>query len=130
VILADTSLWIDFLRGTSSAGADELDERLADHEVLMCGPVATEILTGVDADERLRLWEVFTALAWADLDRSDWFQAGDVRASLRERGIAVSLPDVLIAVAACNRATLWARDQHFASIADVLGPLDLRLLDD
>ena len=65
MILADTSLWIDFLRGTPSAAADELDDRLAEHEVLMCGPVATEIL----------------------------------------------------------------RDRHFESIADALGPLDVRLLD-
>ena len=57
MILADTSVWIDYLRGTTSAAANELDERLAAHEVLMCGPLATELLTGVGASERVRLWE-------------------------------------------------------------------------
>jgi predicted nucleic acid-binding protein len=52
MILADTSVWIEYLRGTPTAAADELDERLAAHDVLMCGPVATELLTGVDAADR------------------------------------------------------------------------------
>jgi predicted nucleic acid-binding protein len=129
VILADTSVWIDYLRGPSSAAGDEFDERLAAHDVLMCGPVAIELLTGVEASERLRLWEIFTAMQWADVDRADWFVAGDVRAELRSQGIQVSLPDVLIAAAALGRATLWTRDRHFQQIADVLEALDLRLID-
>jgi len=129
VILADSSIWIDFLRGTPSTASDELDERLVEQDVMMCGPVATEVLTGAPAGERIRLWDSFAALAWADLGRADWFVAGDVRADLRARGVQVSLPDVLIATAAVNRATLWTRDHHFESIAGVLDGLDLRLLD-
>ncbi len=130
MILADTSIWIDYLRGTASTAADELDERLAAHEVLMCGPVAAELLTGMGPKERLRMWEILSAMTWADVTRPDWFLAGDVRAELRERGIQVSLADVLIAGAATNRATLWTRDQHFSAIAAVLQTLDLRLLDE
>ena len=130
MILADTSIWIDYLRGTASTAAEELDERLAAHEVLMCGPVAAELLTGVGPKERLRMWEILSAMTWADVTRADWFVAGDIRAELRERGIQVSLPDVLIAGAASNRATLWTRDRHFSAIADVLETLHVRLLDD
>jgi predicted nucleic acid-binding protein len=129
MILADTSIWIDYLRGGRSAASDGLDERLADHDVLMCGPVATELLTGVQARERMRLWEIFTAMTWADIDRADWYVAGDLRAELRERGVQVSLPDVLIATAAAERATLWTRDRHFERVAEVLDKLDLRLID-
>lgn len=129
MILADTSIWIDYLRGVPSAAVDELDERLGAHEVLMCGPVAAELLTGVDAKERLRMWEILSSMTWADIGRSDWFVAGDVRAELRERGVQVSLPDVLIAGAAVNRAALWTRDQQFSAIAEMLETLDLRLLE-
>ena len=128
MILADTPVWIDYLRGTPSAAADELDQRLAAREVLMCGPVAVELLTGVDATERMRLWEAFAAMGWADIGRSDWFVAGDLRAKLRERGVQVSLPDVLIAAAAVDRATLWTRDHDFEHIAQALDSLDLKLL--
>lgn len=129
MILADTPVWIDYLRGTPSAAADELDERLAAHDVLMCGPVAVELLTGLDAAERLRMWEILSSMAWADIARSDWFVAGDLRAALRERGVQVSLPDVLIAAAAVNRATLWTRDRSFELIAELLESLDVRLLE-
>ena len=40
MILADTSVWIDYPRGTASTAADELDARLVARDVLMCGPVA------------------------------------------------------------------------------------------
>ncbi|MEA2190330.1 MAG: hypothetical protein QOI73_451 [Solirubrobacteraceae bacterium] len=129
MILADTSVWIDFLRGTRSQAADELDRRLAEHSVLMCGPVATELLTGIEARERIRLWETLSAMAWADIARADWYMAGDLRAELRDRGVQVSLPDVLIAAAAATRATLWTRDRHFEQIAEVLEPLEVRLFE-
>lgn len=130
MILADTSVWIDYLRGSSTAAADALDDRLTEQEVLMCGPVAAELLTGVDSGERLRLWEIFTAMAWADLDRAAWFAAGDLRADLREQGVQVSLPDVLIAAAAAGRATLWTRDRHFERIAELLVGLELHLIEE
>ena len=129
MILADTSVWIDYLRGTPSPAADELDERLAAHDVLMCGPVAAELLTGLDAPERMRLWETLSSMAWADIARSDWFVAGDLRAELRGRGVQVSLADVLIATAALNRATLWTRDRAFDEIAGALDGLDLRVIE-
>lgn len=87
------------------------------------------MLTGAPPAQRIRLWDTFAALAWADLKRADWFVAGDVRAELHARGVEVSLPDALIATAAVNRATLWTRDRHFESIAGVLDGLELRLLD-
>lgn len=129
MILADTSVWIDYLRGTPSQAADELDSRLVAHDVLMCGPVAAELLTGVDASGRIRLWETLSSMAWADIARSDWFVAGDLRAELRGRGVQVSLADVLIAGAAAGRATLWTRDRAFGEIATMRDGLDLRLLD-
>ncbi len=129
MILADTSLWIDFLRGVRSPATEAFDERLSGRDVLVCGPVATELLSGCAAAERRRLWERLTALAWVDIDRAQWFAAGDLRAELREHGRQVSLPDALIAIAAAGRATLWTRDHHFEHIAGLLKTLDLRLLD-
>jgi predicted nucleic acid-binding protein len=130
MILADTSIWIDYLRGTASPAANELDERLLAHDVLMCGPVAAELLTGLGAKERMRLSETLSAMAWADIARSDWFAAGDLRAELRQRGVQVSLADVLIAGAAASRGTLWTRDRAFEQIGGILDELDLRLLED
>ncbi len=54
---------------------------------------------------------------------------GHLRAALRERGVQVSLPDVLIAAAAASRATLWTRDRSFERIAELVESLDVRLLE-
>ncbi len=130
MILVDSSLWIDYLRGRPSAAVDALDERLAARDVLMCGPVAAELLAGEQPGERMRLWELFSAMPWADLDRADYFAAGDAAALLRDQGRTVALYDVLIAAAASGRAALWTRDRDFERIAEVLEPLDLKLLRD
>jgi len=37
--------WIDYLRGDPSAAIAEFDRRLEEREVLMCGPVAADLLT-------------------------------------------------------------------------------------
>lgn len=52
MILADTSVWIDDLRGTRSATTNAFDDRLGTRDVLVCGPVATELLTGCPPRER------------------------------------------------------------------------------
>jgi len=36
MILADTSVWVDYLRGDPSAAIAEFDRRLEEREVLMC----------------------------------------------------------------------------------------------
>jgi predicted nucleic acid-binding protein len=56
--------WIDYLRGDPSAAIAEFDRRLEEREVLMCGPVAAELLTGVGVNERVRLRETLAAMAW------------------------------------------------------------------
>jgi len=129
MILADTSVWVDYLRGTGSLAASAFDDRLLAHDIVMCGPVATELLTGVDARQRARLWEAISGLAWVDLDRDDWLVAGEVRAELRQRGVQVAFVDALIAVAAASRATLWTLDRAFERIVEVLEPLEVRVFE-
>ena len=129
MILADTSVWIDYLRGTGSPAAGAFDDRLLAHDIVMCGPVATELLTGVDAGERARLWDAITGLAWIDLERAHWFVAGEVRAELRQRGVQVPFVDALIAAAAAGRAALWTLDRNFERIVDELEPLEVRVFE-
>ena len=122
-------MWIDYLRGTGSPAAGAFDDRLLAHDNRHGGPVATELLTGVDARERARLWEAITGLTWVDLERADWFVAGEVRAELRQRGVQIAFVHALIAAAAASRATLWTLDRDFERIVEVLEPLEVRVFD-
>lgn len=53
MVLVDTSVWIDFLRGTSSKQADALETLLADRaDICICGVITTEILQGIRKDRQ------------------------------------------------------------------------------
>lgn len=123
-VLADTSIWIDYLREGASGRAAPLDALLEANEVVVCGPVVAEILAGATKDDRERLGRLFSALPWAPIDRGTWLQVGEVAARLRDRGETVPLTDIQIAVAAASGdAQLWARDTDFDRIEAVLPEL-------
>ena len=123
-VLADTSVWVDYLRDGRSGRAADLDGLLADGEVVMCGPVAAELIAGVAPDLSATLWRRFSGLTWADLDRSAWFRVGQVSSSLRRSGQRVALTDIQIAVAATQvDALLWTRDSDFDRVQEALPQL-------
>ena len=122
-MLADTSVWVAFLRDGTRGSAAELDRLLEQREVLICGPVAAELVAGA-GDDGGRLWSLLAGLAWAELQREAWRQVGETAAALRRRGATVALTDVEIAVAAMRAgAAVWSQDSDFERIGTVLPEL-------
>lgn len=120
-IVADTSVWITFLRLGARGAAAPLDSLLAGQSVAVCGPVVAEILAGADRRSRHQLRSLFSGLPWAEIERSSWGRVGDVAAELRERGDSVPLTDIEIAVAAESvDARLWSWDTDFDRVARVM----------
>lgn len=127
MILADTSVWVEYLRRGESGSAWELDELLARGEILICGPVVAELLAGVPPDLRSDYAVRLRALPWADLDRDGWLRAGVVRGDLRREGYTASLIDIAIAISAAHAgATLWTADAAHERVAAALSDLRLR----
>ena len=125
-ILADTSVWVDYLRVPVGGPAEMLDELLEDGLAVMCGPVAAELVAGVPTRHQRELWQRLGGLPWYDLGRSDWRDVGTVSGELRAQGLPTPLTDVVIAVASVRaEAALWTRDRHFDAIRAVLPGLDL-----
>ena len=120
-VVADTSIWVDFLkRGQRGPGA-ALTGLLRDREVVMCGQVAAELLAVTDPDRRDQLWTLLSGLPWLELRPHGWRRVGEVAGDLRARGATVPLTDVQIAVLVTEHgAFLWSRDRHFATIAELL----------
>ena len=124
-VLADTSVWVTYLRTGTDGPAAALDSLLAGGEILMCGPVAAERLAGTPTHRRQELWTLLAGLRWADLGREQWHQVGETAAKLRELGQTVPLTDAAIAVAAsASNALLWSDDSDFDRIEQVLTGLD------
>jgi predicted nucleic acid-binding protein len=125
-VLADTSVWVQYLRHGRAGKAARLDDLLAQGEVVVCGPVVAELVAGTPPDHRAGLIALLNALPWADLGRAEWARVGEAAARLREQGITTALTDIEIAVAAAGvHAELWTRDSDFTRIAMVLDSLSL-----
>ncbi|MGH3049864.1 MAG: type II toxin-antitoxin system VapC family toxin [Gaiellaceae bacterium] len=116
-VLVDTSIWIDYLRGVEPA-AGELERLVADREVVCCGPVLAELVTGTVLAQRDEVVLSLAALPLLDLGPQRWIRAGALAHELRSRGTSVPLIDLLIAVAAVEEdAELWTRDGDFEQVA-------------
>lgn len=123
-VLADTSVWVEYLRRGKGSKSARLDDVLVAGEVVVCGPVVAELLAGAKSADRGRLWLLLAGLPWADLGPVQWQSVGETAARLRERGETVALTDVEIAVAAADSsARLWTRDSDFRRVRDVLPAL-------
>lgn len=125
-VLPDTSIWVELLREGREGPAAELDRFLEEQAVLVCGPVAAELVSGTPPEHQEELWVLLTSLPWADLDAFGWRETGIVAGTLRRTGRSVPLTDVAIAVCAVRaQATLWTRDEDFRRIAEIVPALNL-----
>ena len=124
-VLVDTSVWIDYFRGTEPVAA-ELSRMLADEPPVICGPILAELVAGTPSAHREDVWLALAGLPFVELGRDDWTRAGEVAHALRTGGSGVPLLDILIAVAAVSAgAVLWTRDTDFERIREVLDGLRL-----
>ncbi len=123
-VLADTSVWVEYLRRGRGSGAARLDDLLVAGEVVLCGPVVAELLAGARSPDRARLWLLLTGLPWVDLGPVQWQRVGEAAARLREEGASVALTDIQIAVAAVDSySRLWTRDSDFERVRAALPEL-------
>jgi predicted nucleic acid-binding protein len=131
VHLVDTSVWIEYLRDTGSAAADEARRLLQDPDgVAICGPVQMELLSGARDAASLAALERFTAgLVPLALDeRQDFHAAAATYRAARAAGRGVrGLVGCLIAVLAHRHgAVLVHRDNDLAVAAGLLSGLEQR----
>lgn len=126
LILADTSIWIDFARQGARGKAAAMRGLLDAGEVVTCGPVAAELLAGSDGEVAERMWLTLSSLPWAALHPDSWRRVGYLARSLRREGETLPLTDLVIAVAAAESGhALWSLDSDFQRIAPTLEGLEL-----
>lgn len=124
MVLADTSVWVEYLRREGGGRASRLGTLVDRHELMTCGPVVAELIAGAGEEDQARLERVLDGLPWAELDRGAWSQVGLASAVLRGSGQEVPLTDVEIAVAASRAgASVWSADSDFERLAPVIDGL-------
>lgn len=121
LILADTSVWIPFLRGSGV----EFQERLV--PLIMADRLATtpviimEILVGAKSEKEYdKLSKNLAALRCFDVSVKLWQRACKLGYTLRQKGISMPLTDTLIAAVAIeNSSLLLHNDRHYEIIASI-----------
>jgi predicted nucleic acid-binding protein len=129
--LVDTSVWVDYLRGTETQAVGLLRKLLAEDEVVGVAPVILqEILQGADSDERFERWRKYFAelccYGPADLVASHVAAARMYQACRRAGKTPRSSNDCLIARIAIEHGLLLLHDDRdFEAIATVVADLKL-----
>ena len=54
MVIADTSVWVDFLRGTKAPHCDRMASLLEEQSIALCDRVLQEVLQGVRSDAEFR----------------------------------------------------------------------------
>lgn len=123
MILTDTSVLIDYTRGTDA----KLLAFLPTVPVVVCGVVRAEVIAGArNAAHRANLIAILAPFPVLPIPDPLWDTVGDDMNALRAGGVTVSFQDTVIAtVAIANDIELWTRDGHFALVRRVLTQLKL-----
>ena len=125
MILVDSSVWIDYFRGTPGPEVDRLDALLGEEVLIVGDIVLTEVLQGfsTDADFRTAL-ALLAALPSVDLvGRDVAIEAARNFRRLRARGVTVRKTiDTLIATWCIrNEVPLLYSDRDFDPFVEHLG---------
>lgn len=127
MILIDTSAWIEYFRATGSATAIEVRRLLSTEpdRIVMCEPVAMEILSGaVDDDKHAKLEQLVNGLPSLKIDDAvDFRSAAAIYRTARRAGQTIrSINDCLIAAVSIRHgASIIHRDADFEAIAAITG---------
>ena len=119
-ILADTCIWIEFFKRSSSLG-DALEARIIEGSVWVCGVVLYELAQGVKSShERSQVLTTVENLEYAEMSKMLWEKAGDLSSSLRKQGLTIPFSDILIATLAMeHNLRVFTLDGHFKEIPGV-----------
>ena len=120
MLLADTSAWVEFLKGTGSGQARRLREAISKQEVVVIDPVLLEVMAGARHDNVARTQRLLEAQHLEPMaPRLDWLDGATIYRELRQRGVTVRSPiDALIAAVAIRLdVPVLHRDRDFDAVA-------------
>lgn len=119
MILVDTSVWVDFLNSARGPAGDELERLIrANAPLVLTGLVVTEVLQGLTREvapvtKLLARWPLVEPTGFASYEA-----AAAVFRGARERGVALSTVDALLAAVALEYdAALFTLDRDFERLS-------------
>jgi len=119
MVVADTTVWIEFFNNPESEEKRAIDLLIDEDELALVGPVLAELLQGCrSVGEANAILDHVSALPFLETNFPAWRQAGDLSSSLRRKGTTLPLMDIIIgAIALEHDAEVFTTDPHFRSIS-------------
>jgi predicted nucleic acid-binding protein len=116
MILVDTSVWVEFLKGHQPY-LDQMNELLDERQILAVEPVFGELLQGAKDDRERRILLEF----WENLPKNQmeeaWVKAGELSSRNKWIDHGIGLVDsVLIISARESKAKVWTLDKKLKSV--------------
>lgn len=125
MIIADTSVWIDYFNGVISSFTDELDNQLMEGNVALGDLILLEILQGIKSDKEYnKTKQLLTKLDQYEMLGSGMVvQCADHYRLLRKQGITIrKTADVIIATFCIeNKLPLLFTDKDFKPFVEHCG---------
>ena len=130
MILVDTTVWIDFLKGRDTPEVQRLECLIRDDEdVCICGVILTEVLQGIREDKDYNAVSArFEAFIYLPMSMNSLRKAADMSRLLRRKGITIrnAVDCMIAAVAIEHDIPLLHNDRDFEPLAQYCG---LRVID-
>lgn len=122
MILVDTSVWIDFLRGENSVHRETLHRLIEDEEdVCVTEIILTEILQGIKSDKDFRKLKDYLLEfpIYSPKGTETYLKAAQIYRDCRKKGKTVrkTVDCVIAAIAIENNLNLFHKDSDFNLIA-------------
>jgi predicted nucleic acid-binding protein len=116
MILVDTSVWVEFLKGHQPY-LDQMQQLLDERQILAVEPVFGELLQGAKDDRERRILLEF----WENLPKNQmeeaWVKAGEISSRSKWIDHGIGLVDaVLIISARESKAKVWTLDKKLKSV--------------
>jgi predicted nucleic acid-binding protein len=116
MILVDTSVWVEYLKGHSPY-LEQMEQWLEERQILAIEPVFGELLQGAKDDRERRVLLEF----WGNLPKSPtqgvWVKAGDLSSRNKWLDHGIGLIDaVLILAARESKSKVWTLDKKLKAV--------------
>jgi predicted nucleic acid-binding protein len=121
MILVDTTVWIDFLKGQETPEAKCLERLIgANEDICVCGVILTEVLQGIREDKDYAAVSTrFDALVYLPMSQTTFKKAADLYRALRRKGVTIrnAVDCMIAAVAIEHNIPLLHHDRDYTAIA-------------
>jgi predicted nucleic acid-binding protein len=125
VILVDSSVWVDFFRGTITPQTTRLDGLLGHQPIVIGDLILAEVLQGFDSNrDYAQALKLFRAFEWVTLGGGELaLAAAQNFRALREKGITVrkTIDTVIATYCIANDCALLYSDRDFEPFVEHLG---------